>query len=138
MHTPAVTRVFIVDDLRSMRERLIEFLGEIDGLVVVGEAGSPTEAIDGILRLRPDFVVLDYQLEGGTGLEVLRGVHGIDSAIVFAILTHHATAQHRRACLAAGATHFLDKSHELGTLRSLLSGRIAPRTPSSHAPIDSR
>jgi DNA-binding NarL/FixJ family response regulator len=116
-----------------MRARLIEFLADIDGLAVVGEAASPGEAIARILDLRPDFVVLDYQLEGGTGLDVLRAVHGIDPDIEFAVLTQHATAQHRRACLGAGATHFLDKTHEFAALRGLLSRQAAGSAASSPA-----
>ena len=71
----ARTRVYIVDDLPSMRARLAELLHEIDGVEIVGEAGDPESAIAGILDQRPQFVLLDYQLEGGTALDVLRAAH---------------------------------------------------------------
>jgi nitric oxide reductase NorD protein len=41
---------------------------------VVGEAATPDRAIDQILALHPVVVVLDVQLEGGTGIEVLKAV----------------------------------------------------------------
>ena len=113
--------VFIVDDLPAMRERLAELMGAIAGVQIVGEAGTPAEAIDGILRTNPDCVLLDYQLIDGTGVDVLRAVHPQSPDIAFIVLTNHATPQHRRACLDAGARHFLDKSTEFGRIRSAIA-----------------
>jgi DNA-binding NarL/FixJ family response regulator len=121
MNTPARTRVFIVDDLPSMRERLRELIDGIDGIEVVGEAGTPAEAIAGIRRTHPDYVLLDYQLVGGTGLDVLRDVHPGAPEITFIVLTNHATTQHRRACLDAGARFFFDKSTEFGEVPSAIT-----------------
>jgi DNA-binding NarL/FixJ family response regulator len=113
--------VFVVDDVPSMRERLLELVGEIDGVRVVGDAGTPADAIAGILSMRPDCVLLDYQLIDGTGLDVLRAVHPQAPDIVFVVLTNHATPQYRRACLEAGATHFFDKSIEFGKIKDVLA-----------------
>jgi DNA-binding NarL/FixJ family response regulator len=108
-----------------MRVRLSELLGEIDGVDVVGEAGTPADAIAGILRVHPQYVLLDYQLEGGTGLDVLRAVHPQDPGVVFIVLTNHATPQYRDACLEAGARHFLDKSSEFGRIKEFIAGPAA-------------
>jgi DNA-binding NarL/FixJ family response regulator len=113
--------IFIVDDVPSMRERLAEFVSDIDGVLVVGDAGTPAEAIDGILRTRPDCVLLDYQLVDGTGVDVLRAVHPQSPDIAFIVLTNHATPQHRRACLDAGARYFFDKSTEFSCLRGAIA-----------------
>lgn len=106
------SEVFIVDDAPAMRERLRELLAEAPHIDVVGDAGRPNDAIAGILRTRPSCVLLDYQLEDGTGLDVLRAVRRQLPGIGFIVITNHATAQHRRACLDAGACCFLDKSTE--------------------------
>jgi two-component system response regulator DevR len=115
-------KVFIVDDSPSMRVRLAEILEDIEGVSIVGEAGTPTEAVAGIARANPDCVLLDYQLEGGTGLDVLKSVHPASPGIVFIVLTNHATGPYRQACLAAGASYFFDKSSEFGRIREVLSG----------------
>jgi len=121
MNTTSRTAIFIVDDLPSMRARLRELVDDIDGIEVVGEAGSPAEAIAGIRRTHPDYVLLDYQLVDGTGVDVLRAVHPDAPDIAFIVLTNHATAQHRRACLDAGARFFFDKSTEFGLLRKTIA-----------------
>ncbi|HSC97419.1 MAG TPA: response regulator transcription factor [Casimicrobiaceae bacterium] len=114
MDTATRTAVFIVDDVPTMRERLRELIGDIEGVHVVGDAGTPADAIEAIQRTHPDCVLLDYQLDGGTGVDVLRAVHPSSPDIVFIVLTNHATTQHRRACLDAGARFFFDKSAEFG------------------------
>ncbi len=104
-----------------MRDRLGELVGDIAGVEIVGDAGTPEDAIAGILRTHPDCVLLDYHLVGGTGVDVLRAVLPRSPRTAFIVLTNHATAQHRRACLAAGARFFLDKSTEFGRIRSAIA-----------------
>ena len=76
------TNVFLVEDSASIRSRLSEMLGAVEGVSIVGEAESPAAAIDGILRTQPDSVVLDMHLTGGTGIEVLRKVCPVAPHIV--------------------------------------------------------
>jgi len=113
--------IFIVDDIPSMRDRLRELVQDIDGVKVVGDAGTPADAIAGILRTHPDCVLLDYQLIGGTGVEVLRAVRSQSPQTVFIVLTNHATEQHRHACIDAGARFFFDKSTEFGRIKSAIA-----------------
>ncbi len=118
------TTVFIVDDFPAMCERLADLVVDVAHVTVVGTAATPPEAIAGILATRPDCVVLDYQLDGGTGLDVLHAVHEAAPDIVVVVLTNHANPQHRRACLRAGARHFFDKSTEYARVRGVVE-RIA-------------
>lgn len=121
MSTAIRTRVFIVEDSPPIREHLVEMLDEIPGVAVVGCAESPDEAIAGILRTNPDCVILDYQLIGGTAVDVLRGVHPVSPATVFLVLTNHPIPQYRRVCLEAGASRFFDKSLEFGKVRDAIA-----------------
>lgn len=61
-------RVFLVDDHELTRAGARHFLG--DAFDVVGEANGVDQAVAGIRQLRPDIVLLDMHLEGGTGVEV--------------------------------------------------------------------
>lgn len=114
------TEVFIVDDIPSMRERLRELVGEVPDVEVVGESGTTSEAIAGILAKQPACVLLDYQLIGGTGVDVLRAVHDQAKGTIFVVLTNHPDPQYRRACMAAGADHFFDKSTEFECIAQVL------------------
>jgi DNA-binding NarL/FixJ family response regulator len=116
------TNVFIVEDSAPIRERLNGLLSDIEGVHVVGEADTPQSAIEGIMRTRPDSVVLDIQLIGGSGIEVLRRVHREAPEVVFIVLTNYPHAQYRRLYTEAGASHFLDKTAEFAKVKEVIAG----------------
>ena len=115
------TSVFLVEDSAPIRARLAEMLRDMQGVAIVGEAATPASAIDGILRTHPDSVVLDIQLIGGTGIEVLRKVCPLAPDIVFIMLTNHPDPQYRKICMQAGASYFLDKSTEFVKVREVIA-----------------
>jgi DNA-binding NarL/FixJ family response regulator len=127
------TSVFLVEDSALVRARLAEMLSDMAGVAIVGEADTPASAIDGILRTRPDSVVLDIHLTGGSGIEVLRKVCAVAPDIVFIMLTNQPDPQYRKMCIECGASYFLDKSAEfekvgevitsLGALHSSLTNQ---------------
>lgn len=122
------TQVFIVDDSPSIRSRLVELLDRMERVQVVGEAAHAAQAVDGILAMRPDSVLLDLNLAAGSsGMQVLREVRSRAPEIVFVVLTNHAEAQYRRACGRAGAAYFIDKSTEFERVRDVMAEIAATR-----------
>jgi DNA-binding NarL/FixJ family response regulator len=121
------THVFIVDDSASIRTRLAQLITSSGAVAVVGEAGSAMEAVAGILRLRPDSVLLDLNLIGSTGLDVMREVRPQAPEVVFVVLTNHFEPQYREACLNAGARYFLDKSCDLDKVPRVIAEIAATR-----------
>ena len=115
--------VYLVEDSESIRARLVDLLQSVDGLEIVGESGTAADAIAGIERTCPEAVVLDIQLTGSSGLEVLRAVHARAPEVVFIVLTNYPNPQYRRICLQSGASHFLDKTTEFSKVAGILSGR---------------
>jgi len=66
---------FVLEDSLPIRERLAQTIRDIAGAEIIGEAGPVGDAINGIGPTHPGAVILDLQLEDGSGLEVLRAVH---------------------------------------------------------------
>ena len=93
-------------------------------MTIVGEAQTPQSSIDGILAAHPDVVVLDVQLEGGTGLQVLRAVRQAAPDIAFVVFSNNSGPAFRERYLREGATRFLDKSSEFDQL-ALAIQRVA-------------
>lgn len=108
-------KVFLADDSAMIRERVAAMLAA-RAMSVVGEAVSPQASIQGILAVHPDVVVLDIQLEGGSGLEVLKAVRRADPAIAFVVFSNNTAPAYRKRYLAEGASLFLDKSTEFDQL----------------------
>jgi two-component system LytT family response regulator len=76
-------RVMLVDDEQAARERLRQLLGPIPGIEIVGEAADGEQAIERIVELRPDLVLLDIQMPGCTGLEVAASLPTPRPRIIF-------------------------------------------------------
>jgi len=67
-------RTLIVDDEPLARERLRTLLADRPAISVIGECASGTDAVDTIRRERPDLVLLDVQMPGLDGFEVLEAI----------------------------------------------------------------
>lgn len=77
-------RVLIVDDERLARQAVRSALDEVGGATVAGEAGSVEEAATRIQEEDPDAVLLDVQMRGETGFDLL---DRIDTAVQVVFVT---------------------------------------------------
>ena len=111
----APIKVFLADDSKLICDRIAALLSAA-GMTVVGRADSPQSCFHGILAGHPDVVVLDVQLEGGTGLELLRTVRRAAPGVAFVVFSNNSGPAYRRRYLAEGALQFVDKSTEFGQL----------------------
>lgn len=117
----AFVRVVIVDDAPRVRDRLKALLdADAPCAEVVGEAGEARAAIRLIRDMRPDVVILDLQLAGASGLEVLRAIKLAPHAPVVIMLTNLTAREYQITCLEAGAEFFLDKSFGFERLADIL------------------
>jgi DNA-binding NarL/FixJ family response regulator len=117
-------RVLIADDSLAVLERLADLLKGIPGVQLIGTAQDAPEAIQSVVKESPDAIILDLQMPGGSGLEVLRAIRPSHPSLYVLICTNYPYPQFREECLAAGANYFLDKSAEFekipGILRDLM------------------
>ncbi len=65
-------KVVIADDAITFRERVKILLADLPKVQVVGESGDGIEALQVILAQRPDVAILDIQMPGASGVQVLR------------------------------------------------------------------
>ena len=114
-------QIFLVDDSKSMRERLRAMLGEIAGVELIAEADNEIDALRGINASLPDLVILDIKLKHGSGIEVLRQVAPLRPRVKVAVLTNHGQPQYRTRCLDLGAHCFYDKSKEINAFAQMLN-----------------
>ncbi|MEK2474111.1 response regulator transcription factor [Streptomyces noursei] len=66
--------VVLVDDHPMFREGLRLGLESVSDISVVGEAGTMSEAVDVVAVQRPDVVVMDLNLPGGSGIEATKQI----------------------------------------------------------------
>jgi DNA-binding NarL/FixJ family response regulator len=99
----------LVDDHAVVREGLAAVLGRCTGLEVVGEAGSAAEAIEVADRTRPDVVVMDIRMPGGSGIEACREIVSRWPDVRILVLTSYADDEAVLASIAAGAAGYVLK-----------------------------
>ena len=125
--------VVIVDDHSLFRAGV---RSELDGLVnVIGDASTVEEAIECVVRLEPDVVLLDVHMPGGGGLEVLRQVTEKRPAQRFLALSVSDAPEDVIAIIRAGARGYVTKTisgEELAdAVRRIADGDAVFSPPSS-------
>jgi len=101
-------KVLVVDDEALARDRLISMLSEMEGdYDVVGEATNGMQAIEQVLALKPEILLLDIHMPGMNGLEVAMHLakHETPPAIIFTT----AYDEHALAAFEAQAIAYLLK-----------------------------
>jgi DNA-binding LytR/AlgR family response regulator len=99
-------KILIVDDEAIARQVLREHLEEIPGVEVVGEAANGDEAVDRMMRLRPDVLLLDLQMPGMDGFAVARRLAGPSAPAIIYVTAY---AQHALEAFETGAVDYLLK-----------------------------
>ena len=95
---PSPIRVLLIDDHVSMRAGLRILLESQKRLAVVGEAGNLDEALAVIKREQPDIILLDLDLNGVSGIDLLPELLGAaDKARVIIVTGMRDAEQHRQA-----------------------------------------
>ncbi|HEY7007921.1 MAG TPA: response regulator transcription factor, partial [Jatrophihabitantaceae bacterium] len=106
----AQVRVVIADDQALVRSGFRMILGA-DGIDVVAEAATGSQAVDAVRRTRPDVVLMDIRMPEMDGLEAARRIladaGGDDPRVI--MLTTFDLDEYVYAALAAGASGFLLK-----------------------------
>jgi DNA-binding NtrC family response regulator len=114
----APVKVLLVDDEREFVQTLSERLQmrEIDSSVVYdGES-----AMDVLQENAPEVIVLDLQMPGIDGIEVLKRVKAQNPEIAVIILTGHGTDADKDICMELGAFAYLEKPVDIDTLSETL------------------
>ena len=88
----------------------MDILGRDPMLEVVGQAADGEEAVDLICELRPDLAIVDIELPGMNGIEVIRAVHQRAAGIRFLIVSAYDDHAYLIEALAAGVAGYLLKT----------------------------
>jgi two-component system LytT family response regulator len=83
MSSSPVLRVFVTDDEAPARRKLLRFLAEEPGVVIVGETCNGPDTITGVRDTQPDLLFLDIQMPGMDGFGVVDALGDIVPRIIF-------------------------------------------------------
>jgi DNA-binding NarL/FixJ family response regulator len=119
--------VVLCDDHAVVRRGVRDMLSESADIEITGEAASYAEVRD-VLRTKPcDVLVLDLNMPGRGGLEVLATLRETESPIKVLVVSMYPEDQYAIRCLRAGAQGYVNKASDpeqlLAAVRTIMQGR---------------
>lgn len=103
-----MTSLYLIDDHQIMRDGLRAML-EAVGHQVLGESDDPTQALADLLRLRPEVLILDLNLGGRSGFELLAEMQRRQIPTRCVVLTMSSQPRQVAEALRMGATAYVLK-----------------------------
>ena len=121
-------RILLIDDHSILRQGLANVLNQQVGLVICGEASTPTEALHAAEHLQPDLALVDLSMQGGGGIELLKDLRVRQPRLLTLVLSMHDEAIYAERALRAGARGYVMKHEKLDRLllaiNRVLAGQI--------------
>jgi DNA-binding NarL/FixJ family response regulator len=117
------TRFLIVDDSELVRRSLRTVLQANPEWEICGEAADGVSAVEMFKELRPNIVILDFQMPGINGIETARRMAEIAPAVPVVLFTQHASADLERHAHEVGIRSVVSKTNAfpmVGMIRALL------------------
>ncbi len=129
--SPKATTVGIVEDDSAIRASWVKILNGLPGYRCVGEFGSAEEALAGVPMNPPDFVLMDINLPGMSGVECTRLLKRRLPNVEVVMLTMFGDRDRIFDALRAGASGYLLKRTTPATLKAALDEARAGGAPMS-------
>ena len=102
-------RILVVDDHAILRDGIRSLLESQEDILVVGEAGDGSEALEVISTLLPDIVLMDISMPKTNGLEATRLIKERFPHVKVLMLTQHDNREYIAPALGAGASGYVLK-----------------------------
>jgi two-component system, NarL family, invasion response regulator UvrY len=103
-------RVLVVDDHEFTREGIIRILSDNFTTSKIVRAGTYEAAMEQIENGKFDLTILDVNLPGKSGLELLTSIRSFHPSLPILVLSMVPVSQYARRVLQAGATGYMTKS----------------------------
>jgi two-component system NarL family response regulator len=119
----------VVDDHILFREGLVAIIRSEPDIEVVGQAGTVREAVELVVLLKPDIVLMDFALPDGTGVDATRAIMKEDGKCKIVFLTMSEEDEKLFSAVRSGAKGYLLKNMHpaklVATIRSVYDGESA-------------
>jgi len=120
-------RVVLADDHELVRAGVRRVLESSPGIEVVGEAARGDETLALLTQLEPDVLLLDLNMPGGDGFEVLRRARDTAGGTSIVVLSLHVQAEYVARAVREGADGYLSKDLAVQDLREAIASVMAGR-----------
>ena len=123
-HHPML-KLLLLEDSRLIRPRMLAELCSIQGVTVVGSAGTIADFDVMCERLSPDLLIIDLSLPDGHSAEAIARWSRLLPTSTILVHSNDASSAMRQRCLQAGAHGYFDKSADLDPLLEAIANCAA-------------
>lgn len=113
--------ILLVEDNSFFAERMLGLLRNLDNIKCLNYASDYTEASRIVKDEMPDLVLLDINLPGRNGIELLREIKKSRQASKVVMLTNHTEEYYQQLCMEIGADYFFDKSKDFSRVPEIVN-----------------
>ncbi len=117
--------ILIIDDNTNFADRMVEILDELDHVGYINVAANYEEGYRLFIQDPPDLVLLDINLPGKNGIELLRVFRQTEWQGEVIMITNHSSLHYRQQCLELGAKYFLDKTNDFGLVADIVKEQLS-------------
>lgn len=112
--------LLIVDSSLFIVERLVDMLKEVKFIDKILTATDYNTAVDILSREKAGIVLLDIQLPGKNGIDLLKHMvhHFPESKVI--VLSNLVSDYYQKLCKKAGAFHYIDKSKDFDKIPEVI------------------
>ncbi len=94
---------------------------DIDNIEIAGEAEDYTGAMSAIASIHPDILILDINMPGKSGLDLLTEVKHKPNPPMAIMMSNYSDIHYRALCKKMGADYFFDKTTEFEKIPEVLN-----------------
>ena len=116
--------VLIIDDNKNFANRIVAMLKELDTVGNIEVALSYEEGHRLFMEQQPRIVLLDINLPGKSGIELLKLIKQSEYNCEVIMITNHSGSFYRQLCTDLGAGYFLDKTHDFDLVPGIISKQV--------------
>lgn len=106
---PLAIRVSIIEDIDEIRDGLAELISSDKDMIMLESFGNAESAIESLIALQPDIVIMDINLPGMSGIECIKQIREKCPGTQFLMFTVYENDEKVLEALHAGATGYLLK-----------------------------
>jgi DNA-binding NarL/FixJ family response regulator len=121
-------KIYIVQDHPAFGEGLTQILNDAGDLTVCGTASAVHQALPAIARAKPDLVLVDINLTGKGGLELIKALRSVDRPVKLLAISEHKEAPHAARVLRSGGDGYMVKQEDpdeiVNAIHDVLEGHI--------------